>query len=222
MANALPAITHKNFENKIFIVSTTAINFKDLERYFMDEFSLEEPNFPEGTIFYIISGFHGYEKGKLGGTDFELSQDFNVTMMRNLKKFCGRSSCQECNDLRFGECNFPSVWKKMKYQHNAITLSTEKIRGVTKAYKLDEDSENKLIELSENLIKQDKPSCLIFASCYSFYSEICHIMGKYGILTAVEMQRDRGNLTNGKAYLLDEQQQQIIHAVRKVLMNVFI
>ena len=104
----------------------------------------------------------------------------------------------------------------MKYELKVIQLYTTKQKD--KTHKISDISKQDLITLSKELRKANHSSALIFASCFTFYSEIKELMIANGILAALNISKDLGEITEGKACQLDEQQQEIIDTVIEVLI----
>ena len=104
----------------------------------------------------------------------------------------------------------------MKYDLKVIQLYTTK-KG--KIHNLADLSKKDLIKLSKELRQANHSSALIFASCFTFYSEIKELMIANGVLAALNISKDRGEITEGKAYQLDEQQQDIIDTIIEVLVS---
>ena len=153
------------------------------------------------------------EIGTPGATDTKLLHNFHFALFRNLKNFCGDLECSNCKKGKTEPCK-NSIWKDMKYELNVIQLYTEK--QTDKTYKLSDYSKDDLIKLSKELRKANHSSALIFASCFTFYSEIKELMIANGVLAALNISKDRGEISEGKAYQLDEQQQEIIDTVIEV------
>ena len=86
----------------------------------------------------------------------------------------------------------------MKYDLKVIQLYTEKQKD--KSYKLSNYSKNDLIKLSNELRKANHSSALIFASCFTFYSKIKELMIANGVLAALNISKDLGEITEDKAY----------------------
>ena len=101
----------------------------------------------------------------------------------------------------------------MKYDLKVIPIYTAK-KG--RNHNLTDLSRKDLIKLSKELRKAKHSSALIFASCFTFYSEIKELMIANGILAALNISKDHGEISEGKAYQLDEQQQEIIDTVIEV------
>ena len=96
-------------------------------------------------------------------------------------------------------------------------------RRVKVTYVLSETSKKDLQELSKDLCNQTKkdakPSALIFASCYSMFSNITNILRANGVITVMNMSKDKGDVSEGKAFHLDSQQQYIISKLSDAVRN---
>ena len=76
-----------------------------------------------------------------------------------------------------------------------------------------------LNNLSKELCGSKKPSVLIFASCFSAESKITDVLRSNGILAAMNISKDRREITDGRAIFLDPQQQEAINRFRDVSSN---
>ena len=45
-------------QNEIFITSLEEINYMDLQKFLMVKFERINPVYPEGTVFFLITGIH--------------------------------------------------------------------------------------------------------------------------------------------------------------------
>ena len=79
-----------------------------------------------------------------------------------------------------------------------------------KDYFLNDLSRRVLKHLAEDLLERTKPYAIIFASCFSFRSEINDILASNGLLASLNMSVDRGNVTSGNVFALDDKQKEII------------
>ena len=214
------AIQTFKHQNNIFVTSTNEISAQDLQTYFMEKLSREDIQYPKGTVFYFIVGFHhsvsAKTDGKAGETDFGLTKDFYDWMIPRLKKFCGNMECQFCERGKMDQCNSNSIWVEMEYQHELVQLSTKRIKGSKDSYELSEMAINELKSLARRMSKQKAPSTLVLASCFSYYSEIGDVLRANGILSMAQLAKDIGDVTEGKAYKLDGQQAKVINSVTDV------
>ena len=103
----------------------------------------------------------------------------------------------------------------MKFKHKLIQLSTKKVRGKDE-YELSEMAKNRLQELARKLMKKDNPFTLVFASCYSNFSEISKILCANGIISLAQLVKEKGDVTEGRAFRLDVQQCKVISDLANV------
>ena len=45
-------------QNEIFVTSLDEINYMDLQKFLMVKFERINPVYPEGTVFFLITGIH--------------------------------------------------------------------------------------------------------------------------------------------------------------------
>ena len=95
-----------------------------------------------------------------------------------------------------------------------VQLYTEKQKDRT--FRLSKFSEIEIKNLAKDLCNQKEPSALLFASCYSMHSNIRDILSANGVMAALNISKDRGEVSDGRAFQLDDQQNQIINRFRDV------
>ena len=204
--------------NRIFVCSTDSVNFKDLQSYLMPRIARNQEWFPKGTVFYLITGFH-HAKSAIDDnlpdrTDPSLSQNFHYALFRNLMNFCGNMECVKCTKgPKIEECE-SSVWDDMGLRVKLVQLYTEKQKDRT--FRLSKFSEIEIKNLAKDLCNQKEPSALLFASCYSMHSNIRDILSANGVMAALNISKDKGEVSDGRAFQLDDQQNQIINWFRDV------
>ena len=72
---------------------------------------------------------------------------------------------------------------------------------------------NQIKEKFSDLLEKKVPYVLIFASCYSHQSEIKDILRSFGIYAVLSILNDRGIITEGRCFKLDEQQKEVLQKV---------
>ena len=77
-------------------------------------------------------------------------------------------------------------------------------------FHLTKDAEGLIHNAFKEFCELDNPNVIIFASCYSFYSEIKHLMRSAGLLSVVSMQEDRGEISFGKMFQLGQEQKEVL------------
>ena len=60
---------------------------------------------------------------------------------------------------------------------------------------------------------------MIFASCYSYQSPLKDFLIEKGILAAIDISKDRGEITGGRIFALDKDQKEINDALREVFLS---
>ena len=206
--------------NKIFIAAIDSVIYFDLLKFLKPR--LQRPNlvFPKGTIFHLLAGLHhepsSKEHGQPGKTDPSLLSQFHHTLLKYIQNICGFDDCTQCQKLITMKPCKKSIWKDMDYQLKSIHLET--VSGFDQdheSYELSTESRKNLEALSKELRNQTKdnanPSALIFASCYSLYSNITDILRTNGILAIMNISKDKGEVSEGKAFHLDVDKRRIIH-----------
>ena len=72
---------------------------------------------------------------------------------------------------------------------------------------------DKIKEKFSDLLHKEVPFVLIFASCFSHQSEIKDILRSFGIYAVLSILNDRGIITEGRYFKLDEQQKEVLQKV---------
>ena len=67
--------------------------------------------------------------------------------------------------------------------------------------------------IRDNMMTSDCPNVLIFASCYSQKSEINNIMKASGLYSALLVAAERGDISCGKVFKLDLEQQAFLKKI---------
>ena len=60
-----------------------------------------------------------------------------------------------------------------------------------------------------------KPGILVLATCFSEKSQVNELLWKYGLYAALKISDDRGKLTEGRIYNLDEDQSIVLEKVHQ-------
>ena len=193
--------------NAFFIVANDEINASELETYMVEK--IQKKVYPKFTKFFLVSGIHhGMDYSgnvAIGGVDYRLLQGFYGKVFSKLLKLKDH----------FGNI----IWDEMEYRLEMIPLVTnaelDKSTFQPKYYYLNDLSRRVLKNLAEDLLERTKPYAIIFASCYSFRSEINDILASNGLIASLNMSVDRGNVTSGNVFALDDKQKEIIKNFRE-------
>ena len=184
-------------ENNVFISVTEEIKAGELQEYIVD--LVKSGVLPIGTAFYLVGGIH-HDINKLGNvteskTDFTLLHGFYhkiYTSLINLK-----------------------TWDKMNYDYELVPITcSEQVTFIGaschEAYQLSEISKREILKLTRKLLKRERPSLIVFASCFSFESAIKHFLYSKGVMASLSISYDKGQVSDGKQFSLDQDQQDII------------
>ena len=213
-------------DNSIFIATRKQVDAHEVR----DELKkrMGKYLFPIGTRFYFICGIHHDAPEQIGKTESNLL-NFYYVVFSQLKNFCGNLKCDNCNKkIKIEKCTASTpFWNQMKYDCEVVPLFTTKVSDLpneeeNEKYELSELSISDLNKLSRTLCKQIQPSVLVFASCYSYFSSICDILRANGVITALNIMKDRGEIFSGNMFQLDSDQTKMIdHIGRVSLLKVF-
>ena len=205
----------------MIITLKNTVTAKEVEKYLLKNLN----KFPKHSIFMMLAGHHHEKKDGIvtvAKPDNFLVGAFSSTFDRVInecEKACSKNceKCKKCQEFHphSDECvDFckPCTWQEKEYEMGeVIPLYTIKIEenkfGLTKSAKI------AIKRKFENLLKSDKPHVMIFASCFSHYSEINHVLRSSGLVSCLLVAKERGDITLGQAYHLDKEQQDFLKVV---------
>ena len=70
----------------------------------------------------------------------------------------------------------------------------------------------------EELVNEESPTVFIFATCYSYFSEINGLLHSSGLISALNVSKERGDITNGKIFKLDDEQKDFLKKITENLI----
>ena len=188
----------KNDRTKI-ITALDSIGGEDLRKYLVENLS----NFPKGTVFSLFTVHHHKkvedDRVVIGKSDSKLVSAYN-DMIESFEKECEKN-CKDCD-----QCKLVQAWNLGKYSCSVKPLSTEEKNG---KYELRINAKKSLQNEFDNISRSDVPNTIIFASCYSDFSEIKTIMQSCGFISSVAVSSERGDITKGKYYVCDPEQRDL-------------
>ena len=126
------------------------------------------------------------------------------------------STLLNCQDPETRE----SIWHQMEYSRELLPISAFEdfdMKTFKSGYELTDLSKDDIKCLANRLRESTVPSVIIFASCFSFQSEIRELLIANGILASLNISKDRGEVSEGRVLALNDQQREIIDLVVKVL-----
>ena len=184
--------------SKDFITVQQVFNFlsKNLEK------------FRVGSQFVVVSGVHGSEDGDLMQGDEALVRDYRMMYrwFKHHKKYGPQAKMVE--DRQY-EMNLNSV----------IGVTSEKDKTQEGKFVLSKDSAMTLKNEFERILDLKQPIVLILASCWSHRSQIADILRSTGIFTVMNVLEERGNITNGKMFLLDQEQKKFFTNIADLVIK---
>ena len=145
-------------------------------------------------------------------TDYALLQGFDYKVfnaLRNLKN----------------EKTGKKIWNEMNFKKEIIPITCQENFSLKPPfdiiYELSESSKADLKDLAVKLVEQTKPYVVIFASCFSYQSEIRDFLVENGILATLDITNDRGKISDGRLFALDKVQRKIHNKLREVIFTFF-
>ena len=187
-----------NLEKNTFLTTTDEVTFSDVERYL--EVCLKEKRFQKGTHVTIICGIHSSSDGSPASSDFQFVGGYYSVFSRLQERQA-------------------SVINEMGYILGTVmpidTLRRfERINGErVQKYYLSDGSKAAIKAKFEDLRHGITPQFFIFATCYSFRSQINQILRSSGLISVLSIRQEKGELTEGKIFELDEGQKEILKIV---------
>lgn len=203
-------------QNNHFISFTDEVSASDITKYMVPRIQRKE--FQPGTHFILVAGtHHGKNQGKveIGKTDFVLLQGFYHQLF---------SKMLEYQDPETKE----SIWKQMGYSRELVPISAAEnlnMKTFELSFELSALSKDDLTCLAKRLRESTTPNVIIFASCFSFESEVRELLIANGILASMNIAKDRAEVSEGRVFALNDQQKEIIDLVvkvRKILSLIFV
>ena len=187
-------------ENNSIITSKDSISVQQVFNFLSK--NLEK--FRVGSQFVVVSGVHGSDKGELLEYDEDLIYDMEM-MFRWFKNHKKYSQQAKIVDERMYDMNTVIRVISDKSQEGKFVLSKQSMMNIKSEF--------------DRILKLKQPIVLILFSCWSYRSQIADILRSNGIFTVMNVLEERGNITNGKMFLLDEEQQKFIKNVAHLVIK---
>ena len=191
-------------ESNTFITASEEINAQEVQDYLV--YRIKNGDFFEGTTFCTVAGIHhGMDRNKQvvpGHTDHTLLQGFFYKVFNGLNGL---------KDEKTGR----NIWNEMNFRKEFIAITSDENPG-TNEFELSKNSKAELKDLSKKLVEQTKPYIVIFASCFSYQSEIRDLLVENGVLATLDITNDRGKISGGRIFALDKVQKEVHNELREV------
>ena len=196
--SSLPIFKEPNkfrIENNVFISAIDEIKASELQACMVE--LVKNGALPPGTIFYLIGGIHhGMNRQREvveGQTDFTLLHGFYHQVYSILMTL--------------------DVWNKRNYGFKLVPITCSEeysFKTFESSYVLSKISKQELSDLARKLLSGKEPSLVVFASCFSFNSTIKDFLYSKGVMASLSISFDKGEVTEGKLFSLDQDQQDVI------------
>ena len=195
---ATPSSSEEIFhvENNAILTTTDAVSVQNTFNYLSDHLD----QFRVGSEFVIVCGVHGSPEGQLkhGDEDFRYDYEMMFRWFMNHKKYGHQAKIVEERKYNMGK---------------VLEISSIEDKSEKGKYYLSDDSKTKLQNEFERILASETPVVLVLASCWSFRSEISNILRSTGLYSAVITSEDRGNITAGKLFKLDNEQKDLLKEI---------
>ena len=196
----MAAISEKfHVENDVIITTKDKISVEEVSNYLIQNAN----NFRLGSQFIVVCGVHGYKNGELGEFDYDLLDDYNSMFERfhRAPKFSHMTEIIKEREFQMGTVlpvfSILREGKYFLYENSKMTIKIE----------------------FEKIMSLKRPIVLILASCWSFKSEISNILRSSGLYSALNIIEERGKITVGKLFKLDNEQQDLLKNITDDLIT---
>ena len=116
------------------------------------------------------------------------------------------------------------IWDQKHHDYKLVPITcSSNVDFATweETFQLSEISKRELSSLARKLLKEKKPSLIVFASCFSYNSTIKDFLHSKGVMASLSISHDKGQVTEGKTFTLDKDQQDTIERYEEVSLFVF-
>ena len=196
-------------ERNVIITTKDEIIANDVEEYLKKNLQ----HFPKGAKFIVFCGHHHRcdDQGNvhIGKTESGIVAQYD-SIFENVIQDCSQPCENKCGQCE--KCLYFNIWQEKAFKMGFVIPIFTKEDEDGK-YHLNQRSKNVIKFFSQDLMKTDSPHVVIFGSCHSQKSEIKHLMRSSGLFAAICMATDRGEITCGKLFELDPEQQDMLNTI---------
>ena len=210
-----------NSNQNVIITSNNQISPPEVEEYLIENMA----EFPSGSKFIIMCGHHHRLKDnsnpRFSTIEIDERDDSSVdhfkSVLSNIVTYCeglckrNNQNCECVHCMTFKKCC--QIWKEKQFKLSADDVLPIFTKQVDDRYFVDEDSRDRIKKSVKELITSEAPHVLIFASCWSHYSEINRILCSSGLFSVLSLSKDRHDITKGKIFKLNNDQRKLIELV---------
>ena len=108
-----------------------------------------------------------------------------------------------------------ALWKQKNFEMDERFVLPIKTKEENGKFELEPDSISLIKKTFDDLISSDKPHVFIFASCWSFFSEINSVLRASGLISALFLSKERYDITEGRMFKLNEDQKHLLELATK-------
>ena len=211
-----------NSERNVIITTKDKITASVVEEYIKNNLK----SYPQGSKFTVFCGHHHKKTGQMAHSESKIVAEYSSMFDNIIKEYkkcdCTHTNCDQCEKHCF--------WLEKKFEMGLVLplftisddsqafeecmLEDECICGKNcKKFVLNQASKNSIKIISDYMMMSGCPNVLIFASCYSQKSEINNLMKASGLYSALLVAAERGDISCGKVFKLDPEQQTFLKMI---------
>ena len=203
MATSTDADELFHVENNVILTTKNSVTVQQTFNYL----STNLDKFRVGSEFVVICGVHGSEEGKLMEGDQIFQHDY--TMM-----FRWFNSQKHYEDFSPENAKpFQSIGERNYKMGRVVNVTSKLDETKNEKYVLTDASKEEIVKEFERILETETPTVLILASCWSFQGEISNILRSTGLYSALIASEERGEITAGKLFQLDQEQQSVFKMI---------
>ena len=212
-----------NSNQNVIITLKDQISSPEVEEYLIENMA----EFPSGSKFIILCGHHHRAKDDNNPTfstiEIDERDDSSVdhfkSVLSNIATYCeglckrNDQNCECVHCMTFKK--YCQIWKEKQFKisvDDVLPIFTNFHEDDNRFF-VDEDSRDRIKKSVKELIASEAPHVLIFASCWSHYSEINQILCSSGLFSVLSLSKDRHDITEGKIFKLNDDQRKLIELV---------
>lgn len=201
-----------DYYKNVLITTNDSLNAKQLEDYLSEK--LKKREFPKNSKIILLAGCHHEidrnNTVKPNKTEFALLQGFYFKVFSTLAK------------IEDPPKSGKFIWDEMNYQRKVIPIANKEscdLKTFKSTYELSDLTKADLKDLAKGLLKSKRSCVIVFASCYSFGSSITDFLISKTVLSSLKLSKDKGELSGGKSFGIDNEQREILVPFLEVLYD---
>ena len=166
----------------------------------------------------VVIGISRYEKKLIGCSLLEGDEDFRYDYEAMFRWFHKEKLYNRCAPKNAKP--FQLVEERQYQMGTVVEVSSEEDPDHEGKYNLDEKSKLAVKTEFARLLSIKRPVVLFLASCFSHKSEISDLLKSVGLFAVMNVLEERGNITVGKLFRLDPEQQTFFRKILDEKLNI--